>query len=78
MEIIKATPNANGKIIIEVMKRKFDVTGMIGEDGKGTVKLFGKEYEVQVKKTKKKAKTEEVAESPEAENKEEAIEESEA
>lgn len=57
--VIKVTPNKDGRYIISLYSKEFDVTNIIGEDGKGSFEAFGEthEFEAYPSKTVMKCKT---------------------
>ena len=54
-EIIKAKANADGKVIVEIFKKKYDVTKKL-EDGKAYLSLYGVDYEIHALPGKKEKK----------------------
>ncbi|MDL2235440.1 hypothetical protein LJC07_04700 [Christensenellaceae bacterium OttesenSCG-928-L17] len=68
MATIKAKPNKDGRIEIELYGKKFDVTEMI-KDGKATIEAFGQKYDVELeapktRKTKSQQRREKASEAP--------------
>ncbi len=43
--VIKVTPNKDGRYIINLYSKDYDVTNIIGEDGKGSLEVYGETYE---------------------------------
>lgn len=43
--VIKVTPNKEGRYIITLYSREYDVTNIIGEDGKGSFEAFNETFE---------------------------------
>lgn len=52
-EIIKINPNKDGRAIATIYGKDFDLTEMADENGKGTFKAFGNEYQFAIKKSRK-------------------------
>ncbi len=42
--VIKVTPNKDGRYIIKLYSKEYDVTNIIGEDGKGSFEAFGETF----------------------------------
>lgn len=56
-EIIKVNPNKDGRAIATIYGKDFDLTEMADENGKGTFKAFGNEYQFEIKKWRKASAT---------------------
>lgn len=57
--VIKVTPNKDGRYIIKLYSKEYDVTNVVGEDNKGSFEAFGETYnfEAYPSKTVMKRKT---------------------
>lgn len=70
---ISITPDANGRAIMTIHGDQYDVTEMADENGKGSVNVFGEDFEFEIVKPKtqrKSKKTEEVPEETDDEKEE--------
>lgn len=56
MQTIKVKPNEDGKIIVKLFGKEFDVTNTIDKNGKGTLSAFGDVYQLEVIDNKKAKK----------------------
>jgi hypothetical protein len=60
-KIIKITPDKDGVISATLYGKVFDLTTVVGKDGRGEFKAFGKTYQFEVVKSKSAAKRKELA-----------------
>lgn len=71
--VIKVTPNKNGRYIIKLYNKEFDVTNIVGEDGKGTFEAFGEIYNFEAFPSKTVMKRKTIMESAKAKAEEKEV-----
>lgn len=57
-KIIKITPNAAGRAVVNLYGKDFDVTEQAGKNGKGELKTFGAIYQFEIIRKKTATKVE--------------------
>lgn len=70
---IKVTPSKNGRYIIKLYNKEFDVTNIVGEDRKGTFEAFGETYTFEAFPSKTVMKRKTIMESAKAKAEEKEV-----